>query len=152
MPALLTISPDDFRYAADYLSTGTFGIRVIDDGNRDTAMAECMAAWEVADRLGMEDLLDLVIAKSRQAMPWSLEEVSVYASIVYRTADSLLDSHATMKYMLAEFIAENFYDYLDQFGEMFTTGMRKFPELERDVFKKLADLADKRLQAEDEED
>jgi len=149
MPGLEAITPDDFQFAAEYLSTGNFGTRTIDDDNRDTAMAECITAWEAADRLGMEDLLELVVDKSKQTMPWTYEEVSYFSGIVYRMAGSLLDSHETMKDLLADYIANNYYDILESFGDIFTTGMRKIPELERDVFKKLVASAERRMEAEE---
>jgi hypothetical protein len=152
MPGLKTINPADFQYAAEFLSTGDFGIRTIDDSNRDIAIAECIAAWKVGDELGMLDLLELVMEKSQKAMPWTDIEVTIFSSVVYQTGGSFLDSHETMKDLLAGYIADNFYEMLSRYGDDFTDPFRRRPELERDVFSKLAAAAEKRKEVEDELD
>lgn len=147
LPCLETISPEDFRYAAEFISTREFGIRLIDDENRDIAIAECIAAWEVADKLCIEDMLEHVLKKSQQAMPWSTEEVTYFAGIVYKTTDSMFKCYKDMKELLSEYIAAKYYDIIEKYGETFTSRMRNIAELERDVFKKLMMKAEQRMEA-----
>jgi hypothetical protein len=148
MPCLATMDPIDFEFAAEFLSTGDFGIRIVNDSNRDQAMAQCIAAWDVGEKLGMQDLLDRIVIKSQAAQPWNTEEVTIFSSVVYRAESFGFEAHDVMKNMLAKFMADNFYDMLEAFGRAFTEEMRKIPELERDVYARLRDIAEKRLEAE----
>jgi hypothetical protein len=150
MPCLATIEPDDFQFVAEFLSTGNFGIRVVDDSNRDSVMAQCIATWDVADQLGIQELLDLIVTRAQAAMPWSTEEVTYFSGVVYRVDGSVFGAHVEMKKLLAGYIADNFWDMVENFGRAFTDDLKQIPELERDIFARLRDDAEKKVEAEAE--
>ncbi|KAF1959936.1 hypothetical protein CC80DRAFT_591082 [Byssothecium circinans] len=149
LPALPTLDPDDFSHAADFLMTGDFGLRIIADENRDQAFAECVSAWEVADALGMEDLLEYIACKMEHVMPWTSSEVLAFVAIVYRTSGAPLDGHERMKGLLTDFMADNWHEMVREFGVGLWRRVWRVPELERDVLGKVAVRAQRRMDAEE---
>ncbi|KAF1978340.1 hypothetical protein BU23DRAFT_498278 [Bimuria novae-zelandiae CBS 107.79] len=147
LPCFRQFDPEDFRYVAEFLSTGTFGHTSVDESNRDDVFVECAAAWPIADRLVLEDFLDLIVVKVRQTRPWHFEESWALAKIVYQEEGSALDAYVAMKEMLAESIAENFYTMALQLGAEFLGPLQQLPELRRDVHKRLFDNAQSQLDA-----
>ncbi|KAJ4304999.1 hypothetical protein N0V90_000527 [Kalmusia sp. IMI 367209] len=145
LPCLEEFHRDDFGFVADFLQTGRFGYSVIDDENRREALAQCAAAWEIGDRLGMEDLLEHIAEKLEQLRPWELEDAFIFATIVYMTPDALLDGHERVKRLLTDFLAENFYDLARKHGDSFTYRLQKVPELERDIHLKMVELAEQKM-------
>lgn len=148
-PRLDLVSPDDFRMVAEFLSDGDFGVR--DPQTEDQvaeSFAECIAAWKTAELLGMDDLLDFIVLKMRNARAWwDMFHVMVFACEIYES-DVALDAHAEMKAMLSDAIAEDFDVYIedDTLRGEFTTRLKQLPDLRRDVFSKAADQAERRLQ------
>lgn len=145
LPCLRDFNAEDFRFVAEFLSTGKFGYTVIDDDNRSAALAECAATWPIADRLVLEDLLDRIVVKVQQTQPWGPEEAWILAMIVYQDEGSALDAYVTMKEALSGFIADNFHAMGIQLGADFFIPMKNLPELERDVYKRLFQKAEERL-------
>ncbi|KAF2687267.1 hypothetical protein K458DRAFT_485517 [Lentithecium fluviatile CBS 122367] len=147
LPGLELVSPEDFRHVADFLSTGTFGHRVIDDNNRAEAMAQLVAAWEIAERYGMDDLLGHIVSKIEECMPWDPVEVLAFAIVVYGTEGSWLEEIENMKKMLTEYMAGNFYEMIEELPKDFLFRLRQIPELQRDVHRRIANNADERAEA-----
>ena len=145
LPCLEDFHRDDFRFVAEFLQTGRFGYSVIDDENRREALAQCAAAWEIGDRLGMEDLLEHIAEKLEHIRPWELEDAFIFATIVYMTPDALLDGHGRVKRLLTDFLAENFYDLAQRHGNSFTDRLQKVPELERDIHLKMVEWAEQKM-------
>jgi hypothetical protein len=107
-------------------------------------MAQLIAAWDVGVQFGMYDLLEHIVPKVEQCMPWHSFEVLSLAIIVYRVDGTWLDEFERMKDMLTEYMADNFYEMVEELRDDFTSRIRKMPELERDVHRKLADRAEAR--------
>ncbi|KAF2644991.1 hypothetical protein P280DRAFT_504463 [Massarina eburnea CBS 473.64] len=152
LPSLSECDPTDFKLAAQYLDDDEFGIRIITDENRDEAFAECVSAWDIADKLSMEDLLEHICDKMEYVGPWSSAEVLVFVELVYRTPGTPLDGYARMKDMLTEYIADNYYALMRDNHAAMTRRLKMFPELERDVMKKVMERAQRRIEVEEAEE
>lgn len=148
LPCFRTFTSDQFRLVAEFLSTGKFGHPSVNPTNRDECLDNCMSAWEVADRMVLEDLLDLVVVKIRETRPWGLEEIIIMAKEVYKEEGSALGAHAGMKEMIADAIADNFQALAMDYGAIFFDSWNALPELQRDVLKKLSKRAEKKLSEE----
>jgi hypothetical protein len=148
LPGLERVSTEDFCHVADYLSTGTFGYRIINDDNRAEAMAQLIAAWEIGAQYVMHDLLKHIVPKLEQCMPWTSLEVLALVVIVYRVEGTLLKEIGRMKNLLTEFIADNYYEMVGdwEYRKIFLSRIRHIPELERDVHRKLANRAEESAQ------
>lgn len=146
-PCLRSFPPDDFRFVAEFLSTGTFGLSVLEDDGLSNGLmfAECVAAWKIADRLVIEDLLDLIVVKIQQTLPWDRDDAWTLAKIVYETEGSPLKAYASMKGLVAEGVADNLLDLAVTQGEYFVEPLRELPELQRDVYKRLMERAEAKL-------
>ncbi|KAL1610275.1 hypothetical protein SLS60_001940 [Paraconiothyrium brasiliense] len=145
LPCLKDFDPVDFRFVAEFLSTGQFGHSVINERNRDRAIAECAAAWPIADQIVLEDLLDHIIAKVQQARPWQPEEAWFFALIVYETPGTPLEAYRLMKDMIAKSLADNLFELIRRLDEDFICRFQKLPELQRDVYRKLVEKAEQRV-------
>lgn len=145
LSCLQDMHPDDFTFAAEYLQTGKFGHQVIDAENRDRALEQCMAAFLIGDRLGMEDLLEHIADKVGELRPWSLPNVLAFVDTVYMTSFVLLDGQRRMKDMLTEYLADEFYHQVSDPESSLRESLEKFPELERDIHRKLAEKAEQKI-------
>jgi hypothetical protein len=141
MTCMAEIDPADFKLAADYLYTGDFGHRIISEETRDEALDQCVAAWEVGEKMGMCDLLDHIVEKMKNLMPWAQEEVAVLAMMVYKINGAPLDAYQNIKDLISDYIADNFYDMIRDQAESFQEYLRNTKELARDVYGKMADRA-----------
>lgn len=138
-PQLINIAPEDFRWAAEYLSDGDFGHREpeTEDEVADT-FAQCMSAWRTAELLDMDDLLEHIVHKIRASQPWwDLWNVMAFAVSIYQSEVSL-QAHDELKALFSEYVADLFYIYLedDHLSNTFTDRLKQLPELERDVLTK----------------
>lgn len=145
LPCLKDFNPEDFKFVAQFLSTGQFGHSVITEDTRADVIAECAAAWPIADRMVLEDLLDHIVEKLQKAQPWQPEETWILALMVYETSDTLLKAYTTMKEMLAASLADNFYDMILRHGQGFLGPLQEIPELKRDIYRVLFETAEQQL-------
>ncbi|EUC45021.1 hypothetical protein COCMIDRAFT_37251 [Bipolaris oryzae ATCC 44560] len=157
-PALPLVNPADFDFAAEYLESGGFGIRLpLDPGNsssedHSTVLTQCYAAWSVADRLDMHDLMEHVVDKLESITP-DRDEMMVFACRIFgKKRDGDLPGHYRIKEFLAKFIAENWWGYVREGGEWFVERLERLPELERDVCEKRLEVLNERLDREDEKE
>lgn len=138
-PRLRDITPEDFRWAAEYLSDGDFGHRESETEEEVTeTFAQCMSAWRTAETLDMDDLLDHIVDKISVSQPlWDLWNVMAFAVSIYQS-EVALPAHDRLKALFSEYIAELFYVYLedDHLNGTFTARLKQLPELERDVLNK----------------
>ena len=150
-PCLKQMDPEDFILIIEYLESGQFGQQVVEnDDDRQRMLAQCGAAWGVAERLGMVDLLEHIVNKLNHAIPWEPEEVLILAELVYITPAALsLQAHEDMKDMLSNFVARNFDDYIINHRRAFLATTAARLEFKADVHEKVAVLA--RMELEDEE-
>ncbi|KAF3042421.1 hypothetical protein E8E12_008604 [Didymella heteroderae] len=153
-PRLVDISPEDFRWAAEYLSDGDFGHREPETEEEVAeAFAQCMSAWRTAELLDMDDLLEHIVHKIRCSQPWwDLWNVMAFAVSIYQS-EVPIQAHDELKAIFSEFIAEFFYIYLedDHLSGTFTDRLKQLPELERDVVKKRLAQLELRAQPQEEE-
>lgn len=141
-PCLININPDDFLYVADFLSTGDFGCRIVEDGEqREEAFAQCCSAWVVADELVMEDLLDYIVHKMEKIKPWGMFDVLAFADIVYKTEDSPFPAYAMMKDTLANFVADNYLKYVEEYTTAFVDRMKEIPTFLIQIHEKTVEKA-----------
>ncbi|KZM18270.1 uncharacterized protein EKO05_0005135 [Ascochyta rabiei] len=152
-PRLSDILPDDFKLVAEFLSDGDFGHRLPQDEEQVAeTFAQCISAWESAELLSMDDLLDHIVEKTRKTQPWwDMVNVMVFACSVYQSEMSL-QAHDEMKALLSEYIADFFYVYIgdDHLSGHFLARLQQLPELERDVFEKKAAQSNQRLPPREE--
>jgi hypothetical protein len=139
-PQLAKINTEDFQYVAEFLTTKGFGVRQPETSEQTKmAIAECASAWQTAEKLNMDDLLEH-IAQKVQYLLWDNEDVLTMAIIVYRTPGPTLHAHGTMRDWISSLLAHHFWAYIkdDNIGQFFRKRMRRLKELERDVFVKRA--------------
>jgi hypothetical protein len=135
-PELTNIDIEDFRFVAEFLTDGEFGLRHPETSEqKKEAIAECASAWQTAEKLSMIDLLEH-IAEKVGFLEWEHEDVLMMAIIVYRTQGPTFDAHKTMRDWISSYIAHHFWSYIKdaEIGDIFRKRLRKLPELERDVF------------------
>jgi hypothetical protein len=143
-PCLQNIYPDDFRPVAEYLSTGSFGLRIFEDADqKDKAFADCCSAWRVADDLVMEDLLDYIVKKMEALRPWGLLETLAFAEVVYRMEGAPLPAYRLMKDALSELVADHYLVYLCEYPNIFGERMVQIPEFLDDVHRARAKKLEK---------
>jgi hypothetical protein len=133
-PCLQTIDPEDFKPVAEYLSTGGFGHRVIEDAEqKGKALIDCCSAWRVADALVMDDLLDYIVGKMERLRPWGLVETLAFAEVVYEMEGAPLPAYRRMKNVLSDLVAANYLEYLRDYPTAFGEHMVRIPEFLDDV-------------------
>jgi hypothetical protein len=140
-PQLVNINHEDFQFIAEYLTDGRFGLRYPEGKEQmKESIAQCASAWETAEKLGMDDMLEH-IAEKVHYLDWDNEDVLTIAIIIYRSSGPSLHAHGLMKDWIAEFLAHHFWTYIkdENIGHYFRKRLRLLPELERDVFVKRAD-------------
>lgn len=146
-PQLLNISPDDFRYIAEFLSDDDFGLREPQDEEQVMELfAQCISAWDAAEKLGMDDLLDHIVEKIRATSgTWDLWDVMAFACMVYES-DIPLNAHDELRDLFCEYIADLFFVYLEDehLAGTFLTRLKRLPELERGILAKRIALLETR--------
>jgi hypothetical protein len=139
-PQLAKINTEDFQYIAEFLTTKGFGVRQPETSEQTKmAIAECVSAWQTAEKLNMDDLLEHIAHKVKY-LSWDNEDVLTMAIIVYRTPGPTLHAHDAMRDWISSFLAHHFWTYIkdENIGHFFRKRMRRLKELERDVFLKRA--------------
>ena len=137
-PELMKIDPDDFQFVAEFLTDGDFGVRFPeDDEQTKEAVAQCVSAWETAEKLGLDDMLEL-IAEKVKFLSWDNADALTWAIIVYRTSGPVLPAHEAMRDWISGYLAHHFWTYIkdETMHSVFRKRIRKLPELERDIFVK----------------
>ncbi|KAF2852879.1 hypothetical protein T440DRAFT_22080 [Plenodomus tracheiphilus IPT5] len=147
-PGLANVVPDDFAYIAEYLESDQFGHvnpQGVDQENE--AFSQIVAAWTVAEQLGMTDLMDHIIDKLERLAPWDLWHVMLFACTVYGSSGLLLPVQDRIKEVLARNIAENYFVFIedDHLSVDFIQRLKDLPELDRDVTVERAAILDGRL-------
>ena len=145
LPCFREFSPERFGLVAEFLSTGKFGHPSVNPQNRDRYLEQCIQAWMIADRMVLEDLLDLVVVKIQETRPWTLQEVMPLAGMVYEEEGSALQAYTTMKEMTAEAVADNFQAVALEYREVFWRSFNELPELQRDVYRLLLERAERKI-------
>ena len=154
-PALPDIDPDDFVFAAEYLESDDFGHRSPRDGDGDQmedAFVQCIAAWGVAEKLRMSDLMDHIVDKLERHIEPELQAVLIFACRIYESCDTGLPSRDRLRDYLATHIAENWWIYLgdDHLSGVFIERLKRLPELERDIYARRMAALNERLNADEE--
>lgn len=141
-PKLSNIDPEDFGFAAEYLTDGDFGHRQ-PDGEAQVAetFAQCMAALEVAQQLNMDDLQEHVIKKIQIAAPWDMYDAMAFACCVYSSPGVPSEACYQLRDMLSSYIAEHYTIYVrdESLREQFLDRIQQLPELGGDVHVKVAE-------------
>ncbi|KAF2727974.1 hypothetical protein EJ04DRAFT_581675 [Polyplosphaeria fusca] len=135
-PSLSRVEPRAFKLVANYLESGTFGFTAFDADQRDEFFAQCCEAWEVAQDIGLDDMMELIIEKIQFTEPWSIEETLALSCVVYQTEGTPLPAHRTLKELLSHRLARNYWGFLDENPSLMIEKMREYPELDADVMKK----------------
>jgi hypothetical protein len=153
-PQLAHIDIEDFRFIAEYLTNGEFGIRIPEGPNENKeAIAQCISAWEIGEKLNMDDLLEHIAEKVR-FLEWDNEDVLMVAIVIYRTSGPSLHAHDTMRDWISSFLAHHFWTYIkdEDVGPYFRKRLRRLPELERDIFVKRAQTLITGTEPDDDEE
>ncbi|KAF2657976.1 hypothetical protein K491DRAFT_713935 [Lophiostoma macrostomum CBS 122681] len=151
-PCLRDIDPEDFKHVADYLSTDDFGHRVIEDEDqRAESVEECYKAWNIAQELGMWDLMAKIVEKMTKAQPWQMEEVLAFSALVYDTPLTVLPDHDDMRDLLANHIAEHYWAFVGEHTTTFAELMKKCPALEFDVLERRTETLRQTVDAVEDE-
>ncbi|KAF2444814.1 hypothetical protein P171DRAFT_283875 [Karstenula rhodostoma CBS 690.94] len=145
LQCLKDFDPNDFRFVAEFLSTGQFGHSIVDEETREAVLQECVDAWPIADRIVLEDMLDHIVTKVQQAQLQLWEEAWVLALLVYETPGTPLGAYKLMKEFLVEMLAANFLEKVYDYGAVVIDRLRDLPELQRDVYKRLLATAEQQV-------
>ncbi|RMZ71523.1 hypothetical protein GMOD_00006646 [Pyrenophora seminiperda CCB06] len=157
-PALPSIAPGDFAFAAEYLESDDFGHRDPRGGDsniKEEAFVQCIAAWGVAEKLRMTDLMDHIVDKLERCIEEpELQVVTIFARQIYEAEDLGLPSQARLKDWLATYIAQNWWIYLgdDHLSGVFLETLMRLPELERDIYVRRLVALNERLDGDEEGD
>ncbi|KAH8732366.1 hypothetical protein GQ44DRAFT_602102 [Phaeosphaeriaceae sp. PMI808] len=146
-PQLNNIHVDDFQFVAEFLTSGGFGIRQAEgDVQTQEAIFQCVSAWEAAEKLGAHDMLYHIAVKV-QTLAWDDDNLLALANVVYRSSgpavhaqEELKDAHTELKEWISETLAHRFWAIIDDktIGKRFRRRLKRFPELERNVFSQRA--------------
>ncbi|PVI07325.1 hypothetical protein DM02DRAFT_648821 [Periconia macrospinosa] len=142
IPSLASMNPDHFKHVAKYLENDQFGPPHITDENRVDAFTECAEAWVIADTLGMHDLLQHIVHKLNELVPWDPLEVLSFATIAFDDTNGggiLPEEHTELREMLAGFLADQYYRVLSMLGMNFVKKMNEFPGMGEMIHTKLAE-------------
>jgi hypothetical protein len=153
-PQLPNIDLEDFRFVAEYITDGKFGLRNPEGQDQiKEAIAQCISAWETGEKLGMDDLLEH-IAEKVKFLEWDNEDVLTLAILIYRTSGPSLHAHDMMKDWISSYLAHHFWTYIkdDVVGPFFRKRLRRLPELERDVFVKRAQTLTTGAESDEDEE
>ncbi|KAL5118044.1 hypothetical protein ACEQ8H_004030 [Pleosporales sp. CAS-2024a] len=137
-PQLVNMEAQEFRLVAEYLSGDKFGLREPETPDQeDEAIAQCVAAWDAAEKLDMHDMLD-EIAHRVEFLAWEDTCLLVFAKKVYSAQGPVLPAHDTVRNWLSGTLAKRFWalEMDPVMGSQFRKYLRRLPELERDVFVK----------------
>jgi hypothetical protein len=153
-PQLSTITTADFQFVAEYLTDESFGIRLPDTPEETKeAIAQCVAAWEAAEKLGMDDMLDHIADKVK-FFEWDNEDILILAIVIYRSEGPTLPAHTALREWTSSSLAHHFWTYIrdETVGPLFRKRLRKIPELERDVFMTRGELMKNGAELEEDEE
>lgn len=151
-PSLTEIDPEDFAFAAEYLKSGEFGLRLPTGENENKeAFAQCMSAWGTADTLGMTDMMDHIIDKLEAQIELDLWNMMAFTCQIYKDLDTSLPAHERFKDFLSTYIAENFWIYIrdDHLSAAFIDKVQALPELEHDIYVRRTLALNQQLQSDD---
>jgi hypothetical protein len=97
--------------------------------------------------------MEHVIDKLGGLIEPGLDELLMFADLVYKSPDSDLPAHERMKDYLATNLANNYWIYLedDHLSSTFIEKMKELPRLERDIYRRRTVALNERLSPEDEE-
>lgn len=153
-PQLANIEPGDFNFVAQFLENEQFGLQQ-PEGDEATgeAFAQMISAWESAEKLSAIDLLDHIVDKLERLAPWNLWEILAFACHVYKSLSLALPVQVKMKDMLARYIAQHYWIYLDDdhLSTSFSQRLKDLPELERDICVRRGTALDALLHSEADE-
>jgi len=152
-PKLTSISSEDFRFVSDYLTRDDFGIHYPENPEQNQeAICQCVAAWDVADKLGAADMQDY-IAKKVQYIEWELADVLTFAIVIYRSGPSLLDDDPIRDWV-SGYIAQHYFAYLkdETISTAFRKNIRKLRALWKDVLVKLLQIEERGDEMEEEQE
>ncbi|KAL6706588.1 hypothetical protein ACN47E_005344 [Coniothyrium glycines] len=157
-PELAEIDPDDFEFAAEFIESGSFGIKNAETPQDDReAFAEIASAWDVAHKLRMTDLQDHCVEKIEGLASLDMWDCMGFACCIYDSSGVDNDAQTRLKALLSTQIAENFFFYLKDkdLAKVFIEMFQQRPELRRHVYEKLLAMLDREEDAisekEDEE-
>lgn len=154
-PALASIEPGDFKFVAEFLESGKFGIKCVDfPKQRQEACAELMTTWDIAEKLGMTDLLEHCVDKIQYLTPIDPWDCLYFACMIYDSDGIGTEARSEMKNFLSTQIAEQFFVYLedDHLSRHFIEQFQKRPGLQYEVFEKRMKTLQKRQQDEDDQE
>ena len=137
-PALPTIDAEDFRSVAEFFTDGAFGVRFPENQEQNKeAIAQCVGAWDTAERLRLNDMLEHIADKVNY-LQWDNIDALAWATTVYDTGGPVLDAHTAMRNWASSYLAHHFWPYIrdKNLSSIFRKRLRTLPELERDVFEK----------------
>jgi len=119
------------------------------------AFAQCVAAWGVAEKLGMHDFMDHIVDKLERHIEPELLPVLIFATQIYEAGDAaaVLLSQERLKDYLATYIAENWWVFLadDHLSGGFIERIQRLPELERDIYARRMAALNERLDVEEDD-
>jgi len=155
-PSFADIDPESFRPVAEFLCTGEFKARstgptgepLEEEDLKSEAIELYAGAWEVANDLSLDDMMEAIIEKMRATQPWPLVELLIFASRVYSIPSVLafpVEANIEMRSLTSSFISANYNQYLNEHQETLMEKLQQFPELRRDVHQAMANEAAKEM-------
>jgi hypothetical protein len=152
-PRLADIEPEDFDFAAEYLESGDFGTKHSEGEEQvGKAFEQLNSAWVTAEKLGMTDLLEHVCDKMERLAPWDMWDVMAFAWEVYKEEAPYLPAQQRMMDMLAAYISEHYWSYIEgrEISATFIQGLKDLPELELAIHSKRSTTLKEQLHPEEQ--
>jgi hypothetical protein len=154
-PKLRLIEVADFQYVAEYLTDDAFGIRDLPDTEEEVSLAcaQCISAWDTADKLGFNDMLEHIADKVHY-LAWDRTDLFPLAVILYRSEGPLLDAHELMRDWTSGCLAQHFWEYNNdpEYAPFFWEHIKELPELHCDLMAKLGEILKKGVEMKEEKE
>jgi hypothetical protein len=135
-PRLDKVNIEDFQFVAEYLTDGDFGLRQPETHQMKDAIAQCVSAWETANKLNMDDMLEH-IAEKVKFLEWDNEDVLILAIMVYRAQGPLLDAHRDMRDWVSSYLDHHFWSCTSSPSTLYNFWVvnrsRTFPDMKDDA-------------------
>lgn len=136
-PNLPELSSQHLGYVLEFLTQGTFTLLPPnEDNDPGTPFIQCGSAWEAAELLDMDDMIEHVADKlETEVKPWEMYDVLYFAGRLYDSDVTPYEATERLKAMLVKFIVDRYDEYQgsDELGNSFRNQLKSRRDLEEAI-------------------